>query len=295
MVQEALGEYEFFLRASGYRLYRRRGAAASVERMVDGRWIKVRCPSSFGEPGEGWEKLDAEGLYLHVRRYLIVDLDGETMRWRTDFSGRLRRSRFSRWVLPPLKGGSSRRLTGGAADRSRSAFAELLPSGDETEAVLVELKEQALRGYEHQRERGAETERRANFFLGAAGLTTSLVLANAGLLLGAKLHAPLRTLAAISLGVASVCAIAAGFRAMQAMMISFFRTPPNGVDRVLDRCTDSSEVMVRSYIAALLVAQGRAGAIGDWKVNRLGGARRWFVGAITGVMLLTVFVLAEAL
>ena len=187
-----------------------------------------------------------------------------------------------------------RRLRNGVADRSRSAYAEVLADVDE--AALADLKEQATVGYEHQRQRSAETEQRANFFLAAAGLTSSLVLANAGLLLGtSKLDAPLRALAAIALGIGSFCAIAAGLRAMQAMMIAFYRTPPNAVDRIVDRTAYEGAALDRVYLAALLVAQGRAGAIGDWKVHRLRGARRWFVGAIVGVVLLTGFVLAEAL
>ena len=50
-----------------------------------------------------------------------------------------------------------------------------------THSGLEELLHQAETGYEHQRQRSSTLEQRANFFLGAAGLTTTLVLANAGL------------------------------------------------------------------------------------------------------------------
>lgn len=293
MVATAIRGREYFRHKRSYALFRRRSPKDDMERLIDGRWAKVRYPRSFGD-SENWKRLDADDLGLHVQRYLIADLDGEAVAWRTDFVDRFRRTAFWRWVMPPLKGGSSKRLGGGAAPRSRSAYAELL--SETTEGDLSELKEQALLGYEHQRARGAGTEQRANFFLGAAGLTTSLVLANAGLLLGAsKLHSPWRSLAAIALGVASICAIAAGVRALQATMITFFRTPPDTVDRVLDRLAVTGDDLVRFHIAALLVAQGRAGAIGDWKIHRVGGARRWFIGAIASVVLLTIFVLAEAL
>lgn len=258
-------------------LWRRSGGWARSR-----RWSRARL-----------SRLREDALALHVRRYLLGNLTGEALGWRTDLRGRLRRSAFGRRVAPPLKAGAGRRLTGSAAERSRLAHAELLKSTERPE--LAELREQALTGYEHQRERSAETERRANFFLVTAGLTTSVVLANAGLLLGAdRLHAPWRTLAAAALAAASVCAIASGLRAMQAMMVSFLRTPPNSVDRILNRRSVVSDALAGLYVAALLAAQGRAGTIGDWKINRLRDARRWFVGAIGAVVLLTGCVLADA-
>jgi hypothetical protein len=292
-VAGALLTYRFRRRERGYALFRRAKSGGRAERLVDGRWVRVR-PSRPGRSRQGWETLDKEELTLHVRRYLISGLDDPPVGWRSDVRERLKRTLVWRWAMPPLKGGAGRRLARGTAERSRRAYGELL--NDVKGEGLAQLKEQAVAGYEHQRQRGAETEQRANFFLGAAGLTTSLVLANAGLLIGASgLQPPWRGLAAIALGAASVCAIAAGLRAMQAMMIAFFRTPPNAVDRIFDRSTASGEEMTRLYLAALLVAQGRAGAIGDWKINRLRDARRWFVCAIVGVVLLTAFVLVEAL
>lgn len=293
MVADADRDYEYFRREADYALFRRRRSTSERARLVNGHWISVRRPRAFNDP-DRWQELGNDDLCLHTRRYLLVGLADEPLRWGADPVKRFRRSSLSRWVMPPLKGGSRRRLTGGAAERSRSAQAELMTAIETPE--LMELKEQALLGYEHQRQRLAETEQRANFFLGTAGLTTSLVLANAGLLIGAgKLDPPWSGLAAGALAVASVCAIASGLRAMQAVMISFFRTPPNAVDRVFDRASLKGEELLRVYVAALLVAQGRAGAIGDWKINRLRGARRWFVAAIAGVVFLTAFVLAEAL
>jgi hypothetical protein len=168
--------------------------------------------------------------------------------------------------------------------------------GEAAGADLIELKAEASTGFDHQRERGSNAEQRANFFLGAAGLTTSLVLANAGLLLGAgKLTPPWQALAAAVLGLASLCAITAGLRAMQAAMITFVRTPPNSVDRVVGRRELKGDELNRAHAGALLVGQARAGVVGDWKVARLAMARRWFVGAIAGVVALTVIVLIAAL
>ena len=162
--------------------------------------------------------------------------------------------------------------------------------------VLEELKEQALLGYEHQRERIAAVEQRANFFLGAAGLTTSLVLANAGLLLGAsKLGSTYRVLAAAVLAAASLCAIAAGLRALQATMITFIRAPPNGVPRLMKRRHLSKDELLHAYIAALVVGQHRLSVIADWKIGRMKEARRWFVLVTVAIVVLTGFVLADVL
>jgi hypothetical protein len=291
MVASAAGIYEFRRRGRSYALYRQGRDGVPPERLVNGRWVAVPRRSAGRDD---CQVLDEGKLALHVRQYLLGDLDGPPVRWRDDFRERLRRTRFWLRLNPPLKGGASRRLAKGAAERSRRAYAELLE--EVAGAELTEMRDQALLGYEQQRQRGAGTEQRANFFLAASGLTTSLVLANASLLLGSsKLDSPLRQLAALALGAASACAIGAGLRAMQAMMISFFRAPPNGVDRIFDRRTAHGDSLTRLYVGALLVGQARAGAIGDWKVNRLRDARRWFLGAIVGVVLLTSFVLIEAL
>jgi hypothetical protein len=293
MVEEAILEFDYFRHGKDYALFRYKTSRGPWERLVDGRWVRVRTPRFASENRDG-PSLKTEDLCTHVRRYLVAGLNREALRWAEDFTGRFWRSSFGRWIFPPLKGGAGRRLGGGAAERSRRAHTELLV-GIESED-LAELREQAFAGYEHQQQRGERTEQRANFFLVAAGLTSSLVLANAGLLLGtSSLKAPWHDLAVLALLVGSICAVAAGLRAMQAVMFSFFRTPPNAVDRVLDRSVVSGEDLVRTYVGALLVAQSRLGVIGDWKVARLRGARLWFIGAITGVVFLTIFVLAEAL
>jgi len=288
----ALESYEFSRRSGDFRLVRRHRSSERAERLVDGLWITVRRGTVTSSSSE-WKKLGTDELERHVRRYLLDDPAAEGVGWRTPWD-RMRRSMPGRWVFSPLKGGSSKRLARGVAKRSRRAYAEQL--SEATGNDLRELKEEVLLGYEHQRERITGIEQRATFFLGAAGLTTSLVLANAGLLLGDdKLGSPWLGLAIAALAVASVCAIAAGVRAMQATMITFVRTPPNAVTTVVNRRGLKGDALLRAYVGALLVAQARAGVIGDWKVRRLASARRWFVAAIVGVVVLTAFVLVDAL
>ena len=293
-VEAASKKYEFFRRHRDDALVRQgRAIGGEIERLVNGRWVRAWYWHSLGASGR-WECLSESDLRKHVRRHLIRGLRGPRLRWRREPRQRFYRTAFWRWLVPPLRGGASRRVAQEAVKRSRNAYTEMLArtSGED----LAALTEQASVGYEHQRGRGASAEQRANFFLGASGLTTSLVLANAGLLLGSsKLDPPWRELAAVALGLASVFAIVAGMRAMQATMITFVRTPPSTVTGVVERRKLKGDELGRAYVVALLVAQARTGVINDWKVKRLAAARRWFVGTIAGVVALTVLVLAAAL
>lgn len=290
IVASATGEgYEFFRRGD---VLLRRCPGDEPERLIRGKWIRVGAPQPFGDGVDGWEQLSGPKLGRHVRKYLIASLDEAAVASEIGSSDWRSRNVVWRFFEPALKGGAEKRLRRNTAERSRTAYAEMMR--DAPSAVLPELRDQALLGYEHQRGRIASAEQRATFFLGAAGLTTSLVLANAGLLLGTnKLDSPWRHFAAISLLVASVCAIAAGLRALQATMVTFIRTPPNGVPRIVDRRRATEDRLLRAYIAALLVGQHRLSVIADWKIARMKGATRWFVGAIVSVVVLTVFVLAD--
>lgn len=291
MVEGAADLYEFF-EADGV-LIRRRKEGAEVERLVKGRWVPIRYPKGLADSHSRWEPMSQKQLRVFARKYFIWDLGAKTVP-QAERKERLVRNALWRIYDPPMKGGSARRPGKGRFERSRKAFAEMLTSADS--AVLEELRDQALLGYEHQRERIATTEQRANFFLGAAGLTTSLVLANAGLLLGAsKLGSTWRLLAALVLAAASLCAIAAGLRALQATMITFVRAPPNGVPRVMKRRQLPKGELLRAYIAALLVGQHRLSVIADWKLARMKEARRWFVYVTLGIVVLTGFVLADVL
>jgi len=288
MVDEATARYAFF--RSEEKVLLRQAEQGAVERLVNGSWVRVSRPRD-PEREEEWERLEPEELCYHARKYFVEDLGAKPIGW-DERKERLKRLGFYRYGNPPMKGGSRRRLPPEMFDRSREAFSELL--GNTRGEALEELKEEALLGYEHQRERIAAAEQRANFFLGTAGLTTSLVLANAGLLLGSdKLDSPWRALSAAALLVASICAITAGLRALQATMLTFGRTPPNSVPRVMKRRRLGKEAMVRAYVGALLVGQHRLSAIADWKIMRMKEARRWFVAASLGVVALTVLVLVD--
>jgi hypothetical protein len=289
MVAKAGADYEFYENVGV--LIRQRRDRAGYERLVKGRWVPIRTPRSFGKEGSPWKKKNEKQLRAFARKYFIRDF-GASGIGAEERRERLIRSAPWRIYDPPLKGGSTRSTLREMFERSREAFAELLTSTDEP--VVEELKEQALLGYEHQRERIGTVEQRANFFLGAAGLTTSLVLANAGLLLGAnRLESSWRTMAALALMVASVCAIAAGLRALQATMITFVRAPPNGVPRLMKRRNLAKNELLQTYVAALIVGQHRLSVIADWKIARMKEARRWFVIVILAIVVLTGFVLAD--
>jgi hypothetical protein len=61
----------------------------------------------------------------------------------------------------------------------------------------------------------------------------------------------------------------------------------------IGRCPEVSRL--HAYVGSLLVAQNRQWAIANWKIERLAAARRWFITAILGVVLLIASVLGGAL
>jgi hypothetical protein len=284
-------------RAQGYVFWRRNGddalarfkSTSTVERLVDGAWVLVLEPYTF----EKWKRLSDAQLRAHAQSYLIEDF-GSTRAEGLGLWGRMRRRGLLRWMLPPLHGGATRSLDAAIVDRIRDQ--RTLELGGASGGALAALREEALLGHQTLAERCAVLEQRANFFLGAAGLTSSLVLANAGLLLGTgKLGEPWLCLAAASLGAASLCAVVAGLRAMQAAMSTFVRTTPNGVTQVSRRAALGGHSQTRAYVASLFVAQNREEVVGDWKLERLRTARHWFLATIGGVLVLTIAVLFEAI
>jgi hypothetical protein len=81
---------------------------------------------------------------------------------------------------------------------------------------------------------------------------------------------------------------------MQAVMLTFMRATPDSPGALFDHVEKKGEGLLRTYVASLLVAQEREWKICDWKIDRVATARRLFLGVIGGVVLLTAFVLLEA-
>jgi hypothetical protein len=276
-----------------FRRRRRDGALArfistrNIELLVDGEWVRAWKPPRL----ERWVRLSDADLREHANAFLVGGFGGASASG-LERGERLRRYGIGRWLFPPLAGGAHRNLSDKTIARVREQRIGELPSADLTD--LAELKEEALRGHAMLADRCAILEQRANFFLGAAALTSSLVLANSGLLLGTgKLSNPWLSLAAGFLAVSSVCAVVAGLRAMQAAMTSFVRTTPSGVLAILSRATLSGSDLDCAYVGALFVAQNREEVVGNWKLERLKSARRWFLAAVVGVAFLTITVLAD--
>lgn len=293
LVKEARKTYDFRRRKKEQVLVRRRKSNKEVDRLVGGRWIRQRFLKF--DNGSKWKTISNQKLGWHLRRYMVEGLADDRLGWGLgELKERVRRSWIGRKWNPPLRGGATREVSSTLAKRSRLAYKQSFNGISGTS--LTELAEQASHGFENQRERSAAVEQRANFFLGAAGLTTSLVLANAGLLLGtSKLDSPWLYLGAGALLVASLFAIAAGFRAVQATMYTFIRTPAYEVERVLERRVLGVAEGRRWETAALLVAQARTKTIADWKVSRLIEARKWFMWLILAVAALTGMVLGNAI
>ncbi|HET7444467.1 MAG TPA: hypothetical protein VFJ57_07395 [Solirubrobacterales bacterium] len=311
LVDAAISRYEFRRRWHyNCALVRRSKADGKFEMLVDGCWVRVGRPPLYDDVG-AWEKLSPAALRAHVVKFLVTGLGAERIRWAPSVLSRLRRSALGRRLVPPMAGGAARfpladyerkelihdgfEPTRSERELSRDFYIEELAGT--CGAALTELRDQAQSGYDLWRERGAAIEQRANFFLGAAGLSTTLVLTNASLLLGNDgLDSPWRELSAGTLAVASVFAILAGVRAMQAITFTFFRTSPNRPGDIFERRAVSGvNKPVRAYLGALLVAQEREALIVNWKTARLGAARLWFTLAVAGVAVVTTFVLIQVL
>ena len=294
MVKRSLEQYEF--RFCGDRFIRiSRSGRADV--LIDGEW---RQNARFSPAdARNSEAMKPKALRRLVRRFFLPDLDGEAVvRKPTDWRRRFRDTRLWHWLVPPMSGGAPRHVSKGPIlKRCRADYLHELKhvSG----ADLAEIKEQIDEGYAGNRERIAGAEQRATVFLGASVLTSTLVLGNAGLLLGTSpdLDAPYLQIACAVLAVASACAIVAAYRALQATMSTFGRTRPTTafvVAKRLEKRKLRGENLTRDYVAAIFAASNRAGRIADWKIDRMKSARQWILATMAGVVALTIVVLADA-
>lgn len=162
---------------------------------------------------------------------------------------------------------------------------------------LKELVEQTLHGYEREEDRIDGIQQRATFFLGATGLTTSLVLVNGSLLYGSNpLQSPGARLAVgVLLAIAGLAFVAAGVAALDATTITFDRALPNSTRQIEGRLGFGVDDARRDLLAALLLAAQRAEAIGDWKLRQLKGARLLFALGMALVVIASIVVLIAAL
>lgn len=292
MIGRAHREFEF--KRCGSELRRRNRTDGATERLVDGFWVV--CPRRRFDR-VATEVMSLEALQAHARRHTTICLGESGLGWQGHFGARLRRTGFWCWLRPPLQGGAPKLGIERAAGWAQGKYEEDLGRADDV--ALTALTEQAAAGFNEEGIRLGVLEQRANFFLGAAGITTTLVVASSGLLLGAKdahLHSPWLQLAATALVVASACSLFAALRAAQAAMAAFGRWAPSGVEGVIARSqAGEAEAITRAYIGALQVGTLRNQVIGNWKMHRLKSARRWFAGMISAMFVLTLVVLLDAL
>jgi len=175
-------------------------------------------------------------------------------------------------------------------DARRRALPEDLDIPD-----LETLTADAADGYARAEKRIEGIQQRASLFLGATGLTTSLVLANGSLLYGSG---PLRSfgvLAAVGvlLTLATVMLVRAGIASLDATTVSFDRALPNSPPQVEARLELDHAEARRDLLVALLLAVRRAEVIGDWKLHQLRSARSAYGVSVACVVIASVLVLAQ--
>jgi hypothetical protein len=299
MVKRSCRAYEFRrLTVKGKRrikpgaLIRLRGG--KVERLRGGSWMAVTRTRTY-ENKELWEPCDEMVLRARVRRYALADLDAPTLGWHPrEWRTRVELSLPWRWIVPPLGEGTARRPHPDLFKRAHAAYAWKVRklTGDDLTTVTAQISD----GYEHALGRIALFEQRATIFLGTSALTSSLIVGNASLLIGtSKLNDPYLELAAISLAVAGICAVFGAFRALQASMFTFVRSPPTSSGAVANRFDLRGDELARVYVGALFVSAARADVVANWKGEQLRGARRWVLMTTTGVVALTIIVLLDVL
>ena len=222
------------------------------------------------------------------------------------------RTTWLAWSLsPPLAAGASRRLAYSQATRR----AEELFSGQISPSSALEAVHEAQDGWEAGRQRLAGVDQRATFFLGAAGLTSTLLVANAKLFVGDDklLDGAEAVVALVSLAVATALLVASGTYALMASMRTFDRVSPDTNLRVARRHARSGPAPKPSWlpwrrrvvdaagarreldrVGSFMLARHRTSLIIDWKLARLKRATGLFLGAGVALGVVSVAVAVEA-
>jgi hypothetical protein len=189
-----------------------------------------------------------------------------------------------RWVVsPPLGWGAPRWLNRDndvvkTCQEGVDSF-DLGPHVDDT------LVTDSTAGWEGARTRLTGIETRAATFVQAAALTSTLVLANQGLIAGDHpvRHAPAKWIFLAAILTASTALIISGIYGLYATMRTFDRIAPNNLTRILARSKISGAAAKNAHVAANLMAQRRTSLISDWKLARLKRATVFFGIAVAGI------------
>jgi hypothetical protein len=198
-----------------------------------------------------------------------------------------------RWLIsPPLRMGAPRKLalqrTSTAEGRFMKRLGDRVPERTQTEA---------LSGWQRGRDRHASVESRSQTFLQAAGLTTTLVLANSALLWGDKaVKGTTGDVVAVALTLASAALVAAGIYGLFGSMRTFDRVAPSNIRRVIERAQEEDDEVARQkQVASIFLSQFRTSVVTDWKLARLKRATWLLVAGVAGVAVASIALVAQAL
>lgn len=210
---------------------------------------------------------------------------------RKSFATRLKTSGVV-WALnPPLGSGAPRFLDSAATAAATRSYEEGLGNGlTDTRAA------DATAGYERAHDRLRSIEARATVFLQAAGLTGTLVLANAALIVGDDgLTGATGTAVTLGLLVAAIALVVAGIYALFAVTRTFSQVAPHSPARMLKRSRLSADAALKDSVASLLLGQRRLSVVGDWKLDRVKRASWALLVVVAGLAVSSGAVVAEAL
>lgn len=236
-----------------WRLWRNRRGATLEESSVEQSRKQACCPIPANAPRRGWG-------FLPIRRSWL------------------------RWVFsPPLGWGAPRWLN--RSDAVVAACQQGIDSfalGDHVDETLVA---DSTAGWDSARTRLTGIETRAATFVQAAALTTTLVLANQGLIAGDHpvRDAPAKWFFLAAILIASAALIISGIYGLFATMRTFDRIAPNNLKRIVNRSTVEQAPARKAHVAANLMAQRRTSLVSDWKLARLKRAAIFFGIAVAGI------------
>jgi hypothetical protein len=189
---------------------------------------------------------------------------------------------------------SEREATRESAERRRVLVAELARELKEMNRRVVpdSALAEAREGYERQRERGAQAERRATTLLGFVSLAVTFVLANGGLLLGTSgiVGIGWRLAFGAALLLVTFSLIVSGLWATRAVHTTHVVIHPYAVAGVRERMRLDEPTARLQLLAALIYGGERGGDVAGAKIDAMKEATLWFrIGLVVLFLLALLF------
>ncbi|HEV3002261.1 MAG TPA: hypothetical protein VGW75_16075 [Solirubrobacteraceae bacterium] len=289
------GEGPFEFRRIGQHLARRAQEDDRWHVVVDvnGSPAWVRCSRSlhrkFDREIANAEKLDDEAARGRMIRAGVQDAATSAAPVAHTLRTRIRVHGLAWWLSPPLAFGGPRSVnTRSAQAAQRLAEKALTNPGGSPERI----EDEAMTGWEQNRERLSGVEQRAAYFLGGVGLGATALLASSTFLLEADgLQGGARIFAVVGLLLTIFGLAASAVYALAATMRTFGRITPDITSSVVERARKPDDIARIERAARFIAARRRSSYIANWKVIRLKRAAAASGAAVVGLLAMLMAVL----